>query len=90
VAQKVVLLGREPFEISLLSNMQAIQGPAGIYACGRRWKLIPACTDYPALVKIRKEVKKRLKQETIEKLIVSDLFSYQKGFEKTPSKEATV
>ncbi|HYA88945.1 MAG TPA: hypothetical protein VEI57_18050 [Nitrospirota bacterium] len=54
------------------------------------WKLILACTAHPAMVEIRKEVKKRLKQETIEKLIVSDLISYQKGFEKTPSKEATV
>jgi Rrf2 family protein len=66
------LLAQKPSEISLLSIMEAMQGPAGINVCAvdsKRCKLSSSCAVHPVWVEIRKEVEKRLKRETIGKLI---------------------
>jgi Rrf2 family protein len=65
------LLARKPSEINLLDIMEAMQGPAGINVCAvdsRRCKLSTTCTVHPVWVEIRKEVEKRLKRETIDRL----------------------
>lgn len=66
------LLARKPSEISLLSIVEAVQEPAGINVCAidsNRCKLSSSCAVHPVWVDIRKEVEKRLKKETIDKLI---------------------
>ena len=65
-------LAQLPSEITLLSIVEAIQGPAGINVCAidsKRCKLSSTCAVHPVWVEIRKEVEKRLKRETIGKLI---------------------
>jgi Rrf2 family protein len=65
-------LAQKPSEITLLSIMEAVQGPAGINVCAidsKRCKLSSACAVHPVWVDIRKEVEKRLKRETIGRLI---------------------
>jgi Rrf2 family protein len=66
------LLARKPSEISLLSIMEAMQGPAAINVCAidsKRCNLSPNCVVHPVWVEVRKEVEKRLKRETIETLM---------------------
>jgi Rrf2 family protein len=66
------LLARKPSEISLLTIMEAMQGLAGINVCAvdsKRCALSSSCVVHPVWVEIRKEVEKRLKRETIDKLI---------------------
>jgi Rrf2 family protein len=66
-------LAKKPSEISLLDIMDAIQGPAGINVCAideKRCKMSAVCTVHPVWVQIRKEVEKKLKRETIDKLVV--------------------
>jgi Rrf2 family protein len=66
------LLARKPAEISLLSIIEAMQGPAAINVCAidsKRCKLSSSCSVHPVWVEIRKEVEKRLKRETIGRLI---------------------
>ncbi len=66
------LLARKPSDIDLLSIMEAMQGPAGINVCAidsKRCSLSASCVVHPVWVEIRKEVEKRLKRETIGKLI---------------------
>ncbi len=65
-------LAQKPSEITLLSIMEAVQGPAGINVCAidsKRCNLSSACAVHPVWVEIRKEVEKRLKRETIGRLI---------------------
>lgn len=65
-------LVQKPSEITLLSIMEAVQGPAGINVCAidsKLCKLSSTCAVHPVWVEIRKEVEKRLKRETIGKLI---------------------
>jgi Rrf2 family protein len=65
-------LARKPSEISLLDIMESIQGPAGINVCAidsKRCKMSVTCTVHPVWVQIRKDVEKRLKRETVDKLI---------------------
>jgi Rrf2 family protein len=65
-------LARKPSQISLLDIMDSIQGPAGINVCAidsKRCGMSATCTVHPVWVKIRKEVEKRLKRETVDKLI---------------------
>src|SRR5512143_910276 len=65
-------LVQKPSKITLLSIMEAVQGPAGINVCAidsKRCKLSSTCAVHPVWVEIRKEVEKRLKRETINKLI---------------------
>jgi Rrf2 family protein len=65
-------LAQLPSEITLLSIVEAVQGPAGINVCAidsKRCKLSSTCAVHPVWVEIRKEVEKRLKRETIGKLI---------------------
>ncbi len=66
------LLAKKPSEITLLAVMEAIQGPAGINVCAidsRRCRMSSTCAVHPVWVEIRKEVEKRLKRETIGRLI---------------------
>ena len=65
-------LAQKPSEITLLSIMEAVQGPAGINVCAidsKRCKLSSTCAVHPVWVEMRKEVEKRLKRETIAKLV---------------------
>jgi len=65
-------LAKKPTDISLLDIMEAIQGPAGINKCAvdsKKCRLSASCTVHPVWVDIRVEVEKRLKRETIDKLL---------------------
>jgi Rrf2 family protein len=65
-------LAQKPSDITLLSIIESVQGPAGINVCAidsKRCKLSSTCAVHPVWVEIRKEVEKRLKRETIGKLI---------------------
>jgi Rrf2 family protein len=65
-------LARRPSAISLLDVMEAVQGPAGINVCAidsKQCRLSATCTVHPVWVDIRKDVEKRLKRQTINKLI---------------------
>jgi Rrf2 family protein len=65
-------LARKPSEISLLAIMEAIQGPAGINVCAidsKRCRLSATCSVHPVWVEIRQELEKRLKKQTIDKLV---------------------
>ncbi len=66
------MLAKEPSEITLLAVMEAIQGPAGINVCAidsRRCRMSSTCAVHPVWVEIRKEVERRLKKQTIAKLV---------------------
>jgi len=65
-------LARKPSEISLLDILESIQGPAGINVCAidsRRCRFSSTCSVHPVWVDIRKEVERRLKRQTIAKLL---------------------
>ena len=65
-------LARKPTEISLLDILESIQGPAGINVCAidsRRCRFSSTCSVHPVWVEIRKEVERRLKKQTIAKLL---------------------
>ncbi len=65
-------LARRPTEISLLDVLESIQGPAGINVCAidsRRCRFSPTCSVHPVWVEIRKEVERRLRKQTIAKLL---------------------
>jgi Rrf2 family protein len=65
-------LARKPAEISLLDILESIQGPAGINVCAidsRRCRFSSTCSVHPVWVEIRKEVERRLKKQTIAKLL---------------------
>jgi Rrf2 family protein len=64
-------LAKNTADISLLDIMEAIQGPAGINVCAvnsKRCKMSSSCAVHPVWVDIRREVERRLKKETIDKL----------------------
>ena len=65
-------LAKKDSEISLLAIMEAIQGPAGINVCAidsRRCSLSATCVVHPVWVELRQDLEKRLKRQTIHKLI---------------------
>jgi len=65
-------LAQKTSDISLLSIMEAIQGPAGINLCAvdsKKCKLSANCSVHPVWVDIRKEVERRLKKQTIAELL---------------------
>ena len=65
-------LARKPSDITLLSILEAIQGPAGINLCAvdsRKCKWSASCSVHPVWVGIRKEVERRLKKQTIAVLL---------------------
>lgn len=64
-----------PSEISILSIMEAIQGPACINVCAvdkRRCGLSDTCMVHPIWVDMREEVEARLRYQTIDKLIANN------------------
>ncbi len=66
------MLAAKPSQISLLDILESIQGPTGINVCAidsRRCRLSATCSVHPVWVQIRKEVERRLKKQTIAKLI---------------------
>ncbi len=66
------MLALKPSEISLLDIMESVQGPAGINVCAidsRRCRLSNTCSVHPVWVQIRKDVERRLKTQTIAKLL---------------------
>jgi len=65
-------LARKPSEISLLSIMEAVQGPAAINVCAidsKRCRLSATCAVHPVWVELRQDMEKRLKRQTIDKLV---------------------
>jgi HAMP domain-containing protein len=65
-------LVKKPTDISLLDIMEAIHGPAGINVCAvdsKKCHMSSSCAVHPVWVDIRKEVERRLKKETIDKLL---------------------
>jgi Rrf2 family transcriptional regulator, iron-sulfur cluster assembly transcription factor len=65
-------LAQKPSGINLLSIMEAVQGPAGVNVCAidsGRCEMSKSCSVHPVWVDIRKEIEKRLRRETIAKLI---------------------
>jgi Rrf2 family protein len=74
-------LARKPSDINLLSILEAVQGPAGINVCAidsKRCEMSKSCTVHPVWVEVRKEVERRLKRETIAKLINRDTVTAKK------------
>jgi Rrf2 family protein len=68
-------LAQKPSEISLLSIIEAVQGPVGINVCAinsSRCKLSSTCAVHPVWVKIRKDMEKKLKSATIDKILERD------------------
>jgi Rrf2 family protein len=66
------LLAQKPSEISLLTILESMQGLSGINVCAvdsKRCTLSSSCVVHPVWVEIRKDVEKRLKRETIDRLI---------------------
>ena len=69
-------LAQKPSDITLLSIMEAVQGPAGINVCAidsKRCKLSSSCSVHPVWVEIRKEVERRLKRATIANLLADSI-----------------
>jgi len=65
-------LAKRPSEISLLDIMVAIQGPAGINVCAvnsKKCRRSSTCAVHPVWVELRKEVDRRLREQTIDKLV---------------------
>jgi len=65
-------LAKKPADISLLDIMTAIQGPCGINVCAvnsKKCNRSSTCAVHPVWVDLRKEVDKRLREQTIEMLI---------------------
>jgi Rrf2 family protein len=67
-------LAKKPSEISLLTILEAVQGPAAINVCAidsKRCRLSATCSVHPVWVDIRQELEKRLRKQTIDKLVDS-------------------
>ena len=65
-------LAKKPSEISLLAIMEAVQGPAAINVCAidsKRCRLSATCSVHPVWVNIRQELEKRLRRQTVDKLV---------------------
>ena len=63
---------RSPTQISLLDIIATIQGTAPVNVCAidrRRCQLSASCAVHPVWVDIRRNLEKRLRQETISKLL---------------------
>ncbi len=66
------MLAAKPSEISLLDILESIQGPTGINVCAidsRKCRMSATCSVHPVWVQIRKEVERRMKKQTIAKLL---------------------
>jgi len=67
-------LAKKPADISLLDIMAAIQGPSCINVCAvdsRKCKRSGVCSVHPVWSDLRKEVDRRLQEQTIARLIGS-------------------
>jgi Rrf2 family protein len=65
-------LAKKASDISLLTIMEAIQGPAGINLCavdGKKCRLSSTCCVHPIWVDIRRDIEKRLQKQTITTLL---------------------
>ena len=65
-------LAKKPSDISLLDIMDAIQGPLCVNVCAvdsRKCTRSSTCSVHPVWVELRKDVNKRLQEQTIAKLI---------------------
>jgi Rrf2 family nitric oxide-sensitive transcriptional repressor len=64
-------LSKKPPAISLLDIMEAIQGPSCINVCAvnsKKCKRSTYCTVHPFWVDLRREVNKRMQEQTIDKM----------------------
>ena len=67
-------LAKKPSDISLLDIMDAIQGPLCINVCAvdsRKCKRSATCAVHPVWVELRKDVNKRLQEQTVAQLIAA-------------------
>jgi Rrf2 family protein len=65
-------LAKKPSAISLLDIMTAIQGPEGINVCAvnsKKCRRSATCSVHPVWVELRKEVDRRLREQTIDRLV---------------------
>ncbi len=65
-------LAKKPEAISLLDIMVAIQGPAGINVCAvnsKKCRRSSTCSVHPVWVELRKDVDRKLREQTIARLI---------------------
>ncbi len=65
-------LARKPSAISLLSVMEAVQGPTCINVCAiqeNKCALSASCTVHPVWVEMRKDIEKQLQKQTIAGLL---------------------
>jgi Rrf2 family nitric oxide-sensitive transcriptional repressor len=64
-------LAKKPSDISLLDIMTAIQGAEGVNLCvmnSRKCRLSSTCTVHPVWVDLRREMNRRLQEQTIDQL----------------------
>jgi DNA-binding IscR family transcriptional regulator len=64
-------LAKKPSAMTLLDIAEAIQGPSCINVCAvnsKKCKRSAFCTVHPFWVDLRKEVNKRMQEQTIDKL----------------------
>jgi Rrf2 family protein len=62
----------KPSDISLLTIMEAVQGPACINLCavdGKKCRLSSTCCVHPIWIDMRRDIEKRLQNETIAHLL---------------------
>jgi len=65
-------LARKPAAITLLSIMEAVQGPACINVCAvqdNKCMLSASCTVHPVWVKMRRDIEKQMQKQTIARLL---------------------
>jgi Rrf2 family protein len=65
-------LAREPFRITLLDVIEAVQGPLALNICvvdKKSCNRIPHCSVHPVWLEINQAFKRRLSEYTFEKLI---------------------
>jgi Rrf2 family protein len=65
-------LAKKPSDISLLDVMDAVQGPLCINVCAvdsRKCNRSATCAVHPVWVELRKDINKRLREQTIAQLI---------------------
>jgi Rrf2 family protein len=65
-------LAKKPSAMTLLDIMEAIQGPSCINVCAvnsKKCKRSAFCTVHPFWVDLRKEVNRRMQEQTIDKLV---------------------
>lgn len=65
-------LSKSPADISLLDIVEAIQGPVCVNVCavnGKKCSRSPSCSVHPFWVKLRRDMNRQMREQTIAQLI---------------------